>query len=243
MANSLTRTGGSAVGQMLSPSNPHLVAAKMAGADKAGGLRYLRFSGNTGQFTVKDEIIPDKCLFAFDVMNVELQWLGWSNGKPSDRVRVHLLNDGLDALPAEHELPPVQKVKQMDGWKLTAVFRIRDMDGEFGELELTLPAELNRPYPRPAWQLINAFGAKAAQEADEDGIPYVPIVELTSESFDSQGGVKYAPVLEIVDWVSSAKLAKMQAAMEATDGDEIEDDDDEEVEMEPQPPRRRGGRV
>lgn len=242
MSNSLTRTGGTAVGKMLSgENNVFLGASKMAGADRQGGLRFLRFSGNTGQFTLKDEIIPDKCLFAFDVMNVELQWLGWSNGKPSERIRIHLLNDGLEALPAEHELPPLQKVKQLDGWKLTAVFRIRDMDGEYGEMELTLPAELNRQFPRPAWQLINEFGAKAAQEVDEDGTPLTPIVELSSESFDSQGGVKYAPLLEVVDWASSAKLEKTLAALTATDGDEI--DDDEEEDVEPTPRRRRGGRV
>ena len=244
MSNTLTRTGGNAVGAVLAGDhNPYLVASKMAGADKPAGLRFARFSGNTGQFTVRDDIIPDRSLFAFDVKNVELQWLGWSNGKPKERIRVHLLNDGMDALPAEHELPHIDKVKQMDGWRLTAVFHMRDMDGEFGELELTLPADLNRSFPRPAWVLIKAFGEKASQETDENGEPLVPIVELGSESFDSQGGIKYAPVLEIVDWKSVSYLDKMFGAMNASDGDEIEDyDDDEEVDTTPQPVRRRGGR-
>lgn len=245
MAKELTRAGATAVANILSGKNsPFLKAARMAGGDRPSGMRYLRFSGNTGLYTLKDEIVPDGTLFAFDVENVELQWLGWSNGRPKERVKIHLLNDGVEKLPTIAELPSIQKVKQMDGWKLTAVFRIRDMDGEYGELELTLPAENDRQWPRPSWVLINDCGqAWADGKVDKDGHGLVPIVELGAEAFDSQGGTKYSTVLKIVDWMSREDLAKAAELHDAHDGEEIhtledsyDDDDEDEV------PARAAGR-
>ena len=245
MSNALTTGAQSAIEDYLSGQATALdqqLANEQADSDFAVG--FLSFSGNTGEFTVKDDLIARPSLWAFNVAEAYAEWLGWSNNKVHDRMRERLLDGGFDIMPQKHELPEIPIVlKQMDGWQKKLVFPVRDLEGEYDQLEFTIHADNGR---RPAWGLVREWNAymKMNYKAG-DPLP-VPIVEITSRSFPSQGGTKYAPVFKIEDWSDANTLAEQFG----TDAD-VDDGGDQEEASPKTPPtnsgqkfgQRRGGRT
>jgi len=193
---------------MAGDANPFVQYADNAGVSDAEG--FLRFSGNTGEWTVRDDVLGDLTLFAFNVLTCRMGYIGWSNGKPIKKILEPML--GGNPLPAEHELQPIEKFKEMDGWQRVVVIDVRDMEMEYGQMEVSLPAENGY---RPVNKLVKEFGVEGKKHIDPDTRrPMIPVIEISSESFDSKGGTKYAPILKIVDWVPEAELEELAQAAE-----------------------------
>lgn len=218
---------------------------KEVGADQDFSVGYMRFSGNTGEYMHREDIVSHGTLWAFHVAGARAQWLAWSDGKVYKRKDAPILEGGFQVLPSKMELdrdePCPIKRPQMDGWKATIVFPIRDMEGEYGQLEITLPAEGGGKRPRPAWILINEWLEYTKTHRKDGGTPiYVPIVEIGARGFDSQGGRKYAPVLKVEEWMT---LEELNAEVAVADAEtQVEEATPEEVEEAPSTGKRFGQR-
>lgn len=222
---------------------------RSVGADIPFANGWLQFNGKTGLFRVKDEIVSTGTLWAFLVSEARAEWVAWSDSKVHDRKSARMIEGGFSLLPTEAELdanePCPIKNKAMDGWKPVIVFPVRDMEGEYGQLELTLTAKNNSKYPRPSWQLINEWLAYQKDHHSPEGTLYVPIVEIDVHEFPSAGGKSYAPILKVSEWLTMAELDEQSG-----DGEEIEQAAVAAPDPEPEAPAkeaprfsRRGGRT
>lgn len=211
MANEVAVANNTALAEYFSgASNPYEDYANDMGV--SSGL-YLRFNGNTGQWSVKDQILGDDFQFAFDLMNAQQGWVGWSNGKPVNKMMVSIISR--TPLPNESDLPPIEKVKDSDGWRKVVVVSVRDVDGEWEQMDLTLPA--GEPW-RPINRLIKEYGQNVRQQWDAAaGLPKVPIISVGAEAFELKktAGKKYAPTFKIVEWIPHGEMQEIVAAAEA----------------------------
>jgi hypothetical protein len=200
--------------------------AKEKGVNNQG---FLRFSGNTGQWTVGDDVIEPESQFVFNMFHARRGWIGWSNANPIDKILMPIVSG--EKPPREDQLPHIETPKQMDGWQSVVVIDVRDIEMEYPQMEVSLPAEHGG---RPVNKLVKEFGVAIKKgKRDENGVPLVPVMALDSETIDTPGGIKYKPVFEIVEWLSLAELAELEAKAEeneanVADGDEVDEDLPEE---------------
>jgi len=188
---------------MAGAANPFTGYSEEKGVSDAQG--FLRFSGNTGKWTVGDTVLDDDIEFVFNMWEASRGWIGWSNGKPIKKFLVKV-NTGKRP-PAEHELPEIPIIKEMDGYQEVVVVLVRDIDCQFKQMELSLPCGENW---RPINRIVKHFGAEMRMHPDPaTGGPMMPIYSLSSESFDSKGGVKHAPVMKLIDWIGSDEMEDM----------------------------------
>ena len=193
-----------------------------AGSEVTG---YLQFSGKTGLFKVKDDIISVPSLWAFLVNEARAQWVGWEGGKVKDRHSAPILAGGFDLLPAEHELEPIHGNGPTDGWQRTIAMPVRDMEGEYDQLEITLNASDGK---RPVWGLIRAWHQNQKFHATAETPLFIPIVEIDSDEFKTKYGTAFKPILKIEEFRTPEELADITSS-------------DAEVEDEaPPPPKPKG---
>lgn len=186
------------------------IAARFNGRTDEIGVSsgmFLRFSGNTGEWSVKGEIVPPGTHFAFLILHAEEGWQCWYDNKPIKT----LLNPVIDRVPVptEDKLPPLPGPKKLetDGWRRVVKVQVRDLAGG-PQMDLTLPAE--SPY-RPIWRLIKEYGQKVRMNIDENRRPKIPVIEVGTEKFMSKktGTHKFAPILTIAGWESEEDLAAL----------------------------------
>lgn len=206
-------------------ANPFSGGAAKRGAQNEKG--FLRFSGNDGKWTHKDDVLPDETLLVFNLYEAQRGYIGWSNGKPLKKElwKIKDLADG--DIPSIDTMEPIPIVKKnLDGWREVVIVQVRDTDAEFPQMELSLPAGDGW---RPIERLLLKFGNEISMNWDEDaGLPMVPIIKIGSDSFETDGGTKYAPVLKLEDWLTHEELEKIAALAATNLGEEAASDDDDE---------------
>lgn len=169
---------------------------------------FLKFSGNTGQFTYKGQIIEHGSTFAFNMIEMKRGWVCWKDKKVADQHMVRVLSN--DQPPEFSELKDYGPYREGEGWSEQVGVPVRDLEG--GEqLEMNLSSIGGR---NALVRLADEFGQKVRMNMDEEGNPKVPIVEITAQSFESQkaAGTKWAPIFKIVDWMSVEELSELANA-------------------------------
>jgi hypothetical protein len=163
---------------------------------------FLKFSGNTGEYSYKGQTIEHGSCFAFNMMEMRKGWICWKDGKPVEQFMVRVMS-GESVLDKE-ELPDHSPYKEGEGWQEQIGVPVRDLEG--GEqLEINLSNISGR---NALIRLASDFGTKVRMNIDEEGQPKIPIVEVSASSFTSKNfpGKKWAPAFKIVGWMSVAEL-------------------------------------
>lgn len=203
MSNALTTT--SAAKGLLSIVNAEAdafaAAANELGANIAG---FFGFSGNTGEWKYKGQIIEHGSHIAINPEQMRKGYVCWKDGKPVDRLVEKIL--GGAKLPMKTELfdhgPYANK---NDGWTELVELPVKFLDtGEEADISLSSAGGRNA-----LLRLGSEWATKSKMNLDEDGNRKVAIVEIGAQGFKPKDapGTKYAPVLKIVDWVSVAELS------------------------------------
>jgi hypothetical protein len=182
-------------------ADPYGDAAQDMGASNAA---YLKFNGNTGEFTfgAQSDELPHGTKVAVDMTSFRRGWICWKDAAVVDEIMVRVV-DGRP--PLESELqdhgPYVKTAEQNDGWAEQAAVNFRDV--ETGA-EYTFKAS-SKSALRSLGNLLKDYGRQYKQY---DG--FLPIAELGANSFtpaNKTWGKKYAPTLKIVEWKDAGELA------------------------------------
>lgn len=250
MANDLVTTAGNAVA---TPGgyNPFLEAADEMGA--SSGAKFLKFSGNTGEYTYgsDDEELEYGTRLAVNPSEFKRGWICWDDGEVQDEIMVRV-TEGKP--PAKHELEDHGPyTNDNDGWSEQSSAAFRDV--ETGEEFLYKTS--SKSGRMALANLVRDYGKAFQMNPGK-----LPVIELDATSFTPKkapksAGKKYAPTFKIVEWVSEAELIAKFADGDVPEDDEVdyegdEDGDDgaeeEEVEKakpkkaEPEPAPATGGR-
>jgi hypothetical protein len=184
----------------------------------------LKFSGNTGAWTYKNEEIDNGTLLAFDIMNMRKGWVCWKGGKPVEK----FVSRVMDRAPIrdKESLPDYGPYKEGEGWSECIEVPVKSIDtGE--EMEISLSS---RGGVSALARLASEFGTKVRMNIDASGSPKIPLVTIDSISFESQKAVgkKWAPVFKIVEWATADELLAQSMAVD-------EELSEEPVAVEPAP--------
>ena len=189
------------------PENPFTQYANEKGVSNDG---FLRFNGNTGQYSVNGQVVEHGTVMAFNLIEAMQGWMGWSNNKPVHTILVPILSR--ERPPTIDKLPPLPASgKETDGWREVVRIAVRDTEGG-PQLDFTLPSGESW---RPVNRLLKDYGEKVKMNVDADGQFKVPLVELGGREFDGKGGKKWSPTFKIVDWMTQNELADLAAAYDA----------------------------
>jgi hypothetical protein len=186
------------------PDNPWAEAA----ASVEGGA-YLKFNGNTGEFTygADDVALEYGSQVVADLFNVSFGWICWKDGDPVEEVLVKIL-DGKP--PLEHNLTDHSPYdSDDDGWReATALPMVLLCNGESDDSEAGLKLNFkgsSGSAVRGVRKLSGAFGKLFREHQGE-----FPVIELSAEQFaakEKKYGKKYAPIFTIKGWISEDELA------------------------------------
>lgn len=212
------------------PDNPWAEAA----ASVEGGA-YLKFNGNTGEFTygADDVALEYGSQVVADLFNVGFGWICWKDSEPVEEILVKIL-DGKP--PLEHNLPDHGPYdSEDDGWReATALPMVLLCNGENDDSEAGLKLNFkgsSGSAVRGVRKLSGAFGKLFREHQGE-----FPVIELSAEQFaakEKKYGKKYAPIFTIKGWISEDELAGIVG--DTTDGDY----EPEEAPAAPAPAARR----
>jgi hypothetical protein len=163
---------------------------------------FLKFSGNTGEFSYKGQVIEHGSIFAFNMMEMRKGWICWKDGKAQEQHMVRVLS--AEQVMAREELADHGPYKEGEGWTEQIGVPIRDLEGG-DQLELNLSSKGGR---NALIRLANEYGTKARMNLDDNGDPKVPLVEVSAQSFKSKlaAGTKWAPIFKIVNWMTIDEL-------------------------------------
>lgn len=222
-------------------------------AEAARGISdgaYLKFNGNTGDFTfgADDEDLPEKSQIVVDMGSMGLGWTCWDDSAVVEEIMV-LVTEGKP--PLEHELKDHGPyADDDDGWREAAsisavlwTYGADDRDEAVGTKLLFKTSTGGQV--RALKKLAGQYGRLFMQHPDE-----LPIVELTVESYmpkNKKFGKKYALNMKIVGWVSAAEAESLMGG--EADNEADYDDRPEPVAKKPaavadEPaPRRRAAPV
>jgi hypothetical protein len=186
------------------PDNPWAEAA----ASVEGGA-YLKFNGNTGEFTygADDVALEYGSQVVADLFNVSFGWICWKDGDPVEETLVKIL-DGKP--PLEHNLTDHGPYdSEDDGWReATALPMILLCNGETDDSEAGLKLNFkgsSGSAVRGVRKLSGAFGKLFREHQGE-----FPVIELSAEQFaakEKKYGKKYAPIFTIKGWIGEDELA------------------------------------
>lgn len=196
------------------PDNPWAEAA----ASVEGGA-YLKFNGNTGEFTygADDVALEYGSQVVADLFNVSFGWICWKDGDPVEETLVKIL-DGKP--PLEHNLTDHGPYdSEDDGWReATALPMVLLCNGESDDSEAGLKLNFkgsSGSAVRGVRKLSGAFGKLFREHQNE-----FPVIELSAEQFaakEKKYGKKYAPIFTIKGWISEDELAGLVG--DTTSGD------------------------
>lgn len=187
------------------PDNPWAEAA----ASVEGGA-YLKFNGNTGEFTygADDVALAYGSQVVADLFNVSFGWICWKDGDPVEEILVKIM-DGKP--PLEHNLPDHSPFdSDDDGWReATALPMILLTNGDGADADAEAGLKLNfkgssGSAVRGVRKLSGAFGKLFRENQGS-----FPVVELSAEQFaakEKKYGKKYAPIFTIKGWISEDEL-------------------------------------
>lgn len=176
---------------------------------------FLKFSGNTGEFSYKGQVIEHGSVFAFNMMEMRKGWICWKDGKAQEQHMVRVLS--AERVLEKDELTDHGPYKEGEGWAEQIGVTIRDLEGG-DQLELNLSSKGGR---NALIRLANEYGTKARMNLDDNGDPKVPLVEVSAQSFKSKlaAGTKWAPQFKIVQWMTMDELAVLSENAGEVDAD------------------------
>lgn len=228
-----------------------------------GGVLFLKMNGNTGYYSYgADDIdLPDGTQAAMNPRSLKRGWICWLGGQVKEEIMMSL-EEGMP--PAKHLLNDYGPYGKDDGWSEQKTIEFKTLDNE----GLTLLFQANNKSKMNALEaLMKDFGRNFRSYPG-----CVPIVELSSNSFETQPKdengkpdgrkvKKFAPLFKIVHWLPEGELAALTEGAPADydqgaegEGEYVEegapadyDDQATYVEEEPapapvEPERPRGGR-
>lgn len=164
-----------------------------------GGL--LSFSGNTGEFKYKGQIIEHGTVVAVDPSRMRKGWVCWKGGKPIEKHVTDIL--GGERIKTQAELPDYGPFKEGEGWMNCAEVPVTLLDtNEQVDISLSSKGGVNA-----LLRLGQDWSSKSKMNLDENGDRKQMLVELGAVSFtsDKAAGKKWAPTFKIVEWVSIAE--------------------------------------
>lgn len=221
----LIPAGGNGLSVYDSPDNPW---AEAAASVETGA--YLKFNGNTGEFTygADDNPLGYGAQLVGDLFNVSFGWICWKDSEPVEELLVKIM-DGKP--PLEHNLPDHSPYDSNDdGWReatalpmvlLTNVIDNVDDDSEAGTRLLFKGSSASSC--RGVRKLSGAFGKLFREKPGQ-----FPVIEIDAESFQAKEkkfGKKYAPIFKIVGWIGEDELAGLVGN---TDGGDYEPEEEEQ---------------
>lgn len=224
-----------------------------------GGVLFLKMNGNTGFYSYgADDIeLADGTQAAMNPRSLKRGFICWLGGQVKEEIMMSL-EEGLP--PAKHLLNDYGPYGKDDGWSEQKTIEFKTLDNE----GLTLLFQANNKSKMNALEaLMKDFGRNFRSYPG-----CVPIVELSSNSFETQPKdengkpegrkvKKFAPLFKIVHWLPEEELAALTDGAPAdydqgSEGEAAYDDQGAEPNYEEQPyveeaapaaePERRGGR-
>jgi len=227
--NALVRArdnGVAAVDMSLVVGNTAEAAQFQANLNNMGtGGAILRYSGNTGVFSHREEVFEHGTELAFDMAHIEDGFVCWKGGKLVDRA----LRPVVSRAPRidQSTLADYGPYKEGEGWSNAMRVTVRRLDnGMEYELLMSSMSGVNA-----LSALMADWGAKVRMQQCEDGTYKIPIVEIGARAFEPKNspGKKYAPQFKIAGWLSEAEASEILA--ENIANEEVE------PEQEPEPPK------
>lgn len=175
---------------------------------------FLKFSGDTGQYTSKSgQPIEHGNVLAFNMMEMRKGWICWKGGKNIEQ-HVSRVMAGQPMLTRDQLKDHGPYEKEGEGWVEQVGVPVRDLEG--GEqMEFNLSSYSGRT---ALIRLAGEYGSKARMNLDPEaseaaGVPVakIPLVEISAQSFQPKRapGTKWAPVFKIVGWMTQAELAML----------------------------------
>lgn len=194
----LTTTNQTALAQY-GGDDPFASHADDLGNDNAA---YLKFNGNTGDYTygAENEELEHGSRVVVDMNLAARGWICWNDGEVVEEINVPLV-DGKP--PRENELQDHGPyADDDDGWSEQVTLFMAMSDGT----KLCYKAT-SKSGKRAFAGLVKDYSKQWRTKPDQ-----LPIVEIDATSFqpkDKKLGTKYAPKLRIVDWIHKDELAEM----------------------------------
>jgi hypothetical protein len=201
--------------------NPFTAAAAALGSD-GGGVTFGKFNGNNGDFTIGSNPVvelPAGTLVLLDMERaVKRGWICWKEALVVDETMISITQGNP---PREDELEDHSPyVKKDDGWKEQVSIRFKVLEtGDEVELKMTSRAGI-----RGIGALLKAYGAEF-RDHDPNALIVVELDALRYTPKDKSFGPKYAPILQIKEFISPDEAAKR---LGITDDDDDDDDDAED---------------
>ena len=170
--------------------------------DKYLGAPLLKFT-KQGEFAISDiDTIPDgtRCIAHCDLM--EIGWVRWVDGKPTDR-KVGLIADGF-VPPQRADLPDRDETTweiqddgtRRDPWSFQMAAPLTRLDAGGETYQFTVGSKGGL---RCLSALTRAYGKRVAEKK-----PGLPIVELKSDRYKHpRYGWIHFPVLHVVGWTGA----------------------------------------
>lgn len=211
MNDVVTSNGSKALAAFNGGANPFAQAAEDLGVSE--GV-YLKFNGNTGDFTFgsdQDELQTGTELVAV-MDSIARGWICWNDSEVIDEVMVSIL-DGQP--PSEKELEDHSPyASDDDGW--SEQIRIVFKDVESGETYTFKTS--SRAAMRAVGSLMKDYSRQFKNHPDE-----LPVVEIGSTSYipkEKKHGKKHAPTFKIVSWMHVEEVEALSSATNSQDNEE-----------------------
>jgi hypothetical protein len=216
MSKELASVAGKGLTAFLDEQDDAFISAGREDGGLSGDI--LKFSGNTGKFTVRGDEITAGTRLAFNMAYVEWGKVCWKDGKLLERRFVEIAGGG--RRPSDSELTDHGPYKPGEGWQDAYQVQVHDIeDGSAYQLMLSSKSGV-----AAMGRLVKEYGEKRRFNYDANRQPKIPIVEIDSVGFQPKQapGTKYAPKFEIVDWLSGDEIQALIGGV----GD-VEDEGDE----------------
>lgn len=184
-----------------------LVAAEADNFREGGGLMYLKFDGNTGEYSYGSDKTELKLgsLLALNIKSYRRGWICWNDGEVVDEIMVPLHEGTPPAKTSLTNHGPY--VEPNDGWSEQYTIEMRMVEEPY----INLLFQANNTSKRIAFQNMMKDFSKGFR-LNEGCAPVIEIDEREFEGKAKEGKRKYkkhAPIFKIVDWKSLEELAAL----------------------------------
>lgn len=226
MSNALVKAAGNkGLAALMDEAGAAFGAAASELNVNIGGL--LSFSGNTGEFKYKGQIIDHGTVVAVYPERMRKGWVCWKGGKPIEKHVVNIL--GGERAKTQEELPDYGPYEnETDGWSAVVELPLKILESqEIIDLSLSSKGGVGS-----LLRLGAEWSAKSKMNLDENGERKIMYVELGADGFKSpkSPGLKYAPTFKLTEWVTKAEEDEAAGIIDA-DADYVGDDQIEDAEV------------
>lgn len=184
------------------------VAAEADTFRDSGGLMYLKFNGNDGEYSYGSDNTELKLgsLLALNIQSYRRGWICWNDGEVVDEIMTPI-HEG--APPKKTSLPDHGPyVEENDGWSEQYTIEMRMVEEPY----INLLFQANNRSKRIAFENMMKDFAKGFR-LNEGCAPVIEIDEREFEGKAKEGSKKrykkHAPIFKIVDWKSLEELATL----------------------------------